>query len=203
MLKNYFKLAWRNLMKNKIFSFINIFGLSIGLTCCMLISLYIYNELSYDTYHKNSNRVYQLGVISSIDGKEERSANTSAPVGKTMQMDFPEIEEQARLMRLFLDDKTLMQYTDASGNAKSFYETKGFLADSNFFRIVTYFFKEGNLETALVEPNTVVISEDIAHKIFGKESVINKLIRISSSTNGDHDFKVTGVFKPSSISFSY
>ncbi len=64
MLKNYFKLAWRTLMKNKIFSFINIFGLSVGLTCCMLISLYIYNELSYDTYHKNGDRVYQLGVIS-------------------------------------------------------------------------------------------------------------------------------------------
>ncbi len=67
----------------------------------MLISLYIYNELSYDTYHKNGDRVYQLGVISWIDGKEERSANTSAPVGKTMQMDFPEIQDQARLMRLF------------------------------------------------------------------------------------------------------
>ena len=199
MLKNYLKIAWRNLKKNKIFSFINIFGLSIGLTCCMLISLYIYNELSYDTYHRNGDRVYQLGASSMTAGKEERGANTSAPVGKTMQMDFAEIEDQARLMRLFSDDKTLFQYTDATGNTNSFYETKGYLADSGFFRIVTYFFKEGNPQTALLEPNTVVVSEDIAQKIFGKESALNKVVHISSSTNGDHDFKITGVFTPSPV----
>jgi putative ABC transport system permease protein len=133
-------------------------------------------------------------VISKIAGKEDRGANTSAPVGKTMQMDFPEIEDQARLMRLFSDDKTLFQYTDAAGKTNSFYETKGYLADSSFFRIVTYFFKEGNAATALIEPNTVVISEDIAQKLFGKESALNKVVRISSSTNGDHDFKITGVY---------
>src|SRR3954469_14389046 len=110
MIRNYFKIAWRNLAKNKVFSFINIFGLTIGLTCCMLISLYIYNELSYDTYHKHVDRIYQLGVASTNDGKEEYSANTSAPTGKTLQLDFPEIENQARLLQLFLDDKTLLQY---------------------------------------------------------------------------------------------
>jgi putative ABC transport system permease protein len=97
-------------------------------------------------------------------------------------------------MRLFSDDKTLFQYTDAAGKTNSFYETKGYLADSSFFRIVTYFFKEGNAATALIEPNTVVISEDIAQKLFGKESALNKVVRISSSTNGDHDFKITGVY---------
>lgn len=195
MLRNILIIAWRNLKKNKVFSFINIFGLSIGLTCCILISLYIYNELSYDTYHENAGRIYQLGTGSGVSGKEERYATTSAPVGSTMQTEFPEIQDQARLMRLYSDDKTLLQYTDASGNTKSFYETKGCLADSGFFRIVTFFFKEGNPETALIEPNTVVISEDIAKKIFGNESALNKVVRISSSTNGDSTFKITGVFK--------
>ena len=74
MFKNYVKLAWRNLKKNKVFSFINIFGLSIGLTCCMLISLYVYNELNYDTYHKNGDRLYQLGTEFISAGKEERGA---------------------------------------------------------------------------------------------------------------------------------
>jgi putative ABC transport system permease protein len=186
-------------MKNKVFSAINIFGLSIGLTCCMLISLYIYNEMSYDAYHKNADRIYQLGTNFITEGKSEMQATVSAPLGRTMQMEFPEIEAQTRMLKLFTDDKTLFQHTDAGGNHKKFYETKGYLADSNFFKIATYFFKEGNPATALNEPNTVVISEDIAGKLFGTESAINKLVRISSNTNGDHDFKITGVFKPSSV----
>jgi putative ABC transport system permease protein len=195
MISNYFKIAWRNLMKNKVFSFINIFGLSIGLTCCMLISLHIYNEMSYDTYHKNGDRIYLLGTDFMMEGKSEPAANSSAPLGKTMKAEFPEIEDQARIMQLFSDDKTLIQHTDASGNTKNFYETKGFVADSNFFKILTYYFKEGNAATALMEPNTVVLNDDIAGKLFGKESALNKVVHISSSTNGDHDFKVTGVYK--------
>src|SRR5215218_10341326 len=124
MIRNYFKIAWRNLMKNKVFSFINIFGLTIGLTCCMLISLYIQHELRYDTYHVNRERIYQLDALSVNDGKEERQATISAPTGSAMQQEFPEIEDQARLLKLFLDDKTLLQYTVANGDTKSFYETK-------------------------------------------------------------------------------
>jgi len=184
-------------MKNKVFSFINVFGLSIGLTCCMLISLYLYNELSYDSYHKNGNRVYQLETIFVKEGKEERMANTPAPMAKKMQMEFPEIEKTTRMMRLFADDKTLFQYTGANGNSSSFYESKGYVADSTFFQVLTYNFKEGNPVTALANPNSVVISEAIARKIFGKESAINKLIHISSSSIGDFDFNVTGVFLPS------
>ena len=195
MLKNYFKIAWRNLMKSKTFSFINIFGLAIGFTCCMLISLYIYNELSYDAYQKNGNRIYQLNSLSVQEGKEERQANTAAPLGKTMQQEFPEIEQTARLVGLFVDDKTLLQYKAASNDVHSFYETKGYVADSSFFKILTYNFKEGNPATALNEPNSVVLSEDVAQKLFGKQQALDKLIHVSSTTNGDHDYKVTGVYK--------
>ena len=148
---------------------------------------------------KMRERIYQLGTNFITEGKSEMQATVSAPLGRTMQMEFPEIQDQARLLKLFTDDKTLLQHTDAVGNNKTFYETRGYLADSNFFKIVTYFFKEGNPATALNEPNTVVVSEEIAAKLFGKESAINKQIRISSSTNGDNDFKITGVFKPSSV----
>jgi putative ABC transport system permease protein len=196
MIKNYLKIAWRNLMKNKVFSLINIFGLSIGLTCCMLISLYIYSEMSYDSYHKNGDRVYLLGTDFMMEGKSQPAANSAAPLGKTMQAEFPEIQDQARIMQLFSDDKTLIRETGSSGNLKTFYETKGFLADSNLFKILTYFFKEGNPATALMEPNTVVINEAIADKLFGNQSALNKVVHISSSTNGDHDFKVTGVYRP-------
>ena len=199
MLKNYLKIAWRNLMKNKTFSFINIFGLAIGLTSCMLITLYIHNELSYDSYHKNASQLYQIGTTFVKAGKEEKRANTPAPMGKTMQQEFPEIKQFARIMGTFAEDKTLLQYTDGDNQLKSFYETKGFLADSTFFRMLTYNFTEGNSATALDNPNSVVITEDIAQKFFGKEQALNKVIRISSSTNGDHDYKITGVFRPNVI----
>ena len=137
MLQTYLKVAWRNLKKNKVFSFINVFGLSIGLTCCMLISLYLYNELSYDSYHKNGDRIYQLATIFVKEGKEERMANTPAPMAKTMQMDFPEIEKSTRMMRLFADDKTLFQYSGPNGSVRSFYESKGYVADSTFFQVLT------------------------------------------------------------------
>ncbi len=197
MIRNYLKIAWRNLMKNKIFSFINIFGLAIGLACCMLITLYVYHELSYDSHHKNLKQLYQLGTIFVKEGKEDRTANTPAPMAKAMQQEFPEIEMSARLLKAFSDDKTLLQYNSVNGQRKSFYETSGYLADSAFFRVITYNFKEGNPETALLNPNSLVLSEEIAQKIFGKESALNKIIHISSSTNGDFDFKVTGVFTPS------
>src|SRR5215831_9476850 len=123
MIKNYLKVAWRNLMKNKIFSFINIIGLSVGLTCCMLIAVYLYNEVSYDRYHKNINQLYQLATIFLKDGKEDKTPNTPAPMAAAMKQEFPEIEETARIMPLFSEDKTLLQYKDGSAAPKSFYET--------------------------------------------------------------------------------
>src|SRR5690606_31054527 len=98
--------------------------------------------------------------------------------------------------RLFADDKTLMQYKRPDGEMISFYETKGFLADSSFFDLLTYSFVEGNPANALVEPLSIVLREDIARKLFANQSAINQVIRISSNTNGDRDFKVTGVFRP-------
>src|SRR5882724_572720 len=196
MLKNYLKIAWRNLMKSKTFSFINIFGLSVGLTCCMLITLYVLNELNYDTYQKNADNLHQLGTIFTLQGKENKLANSPAPMGATMKQVFPEIKETARLAGLFAEDKTLFQYTEKNGQLKSFYQEKGYLADSTFFRIFTYNFIEGDPNNALNNPNTIVLSEEIARKIFGNQSAFNKILHISSSTNGDHDYQVKGVFRP-------
>ena len=197
MLKNYFKIAWRNLMKNKIFSFINVFGLSIGLTCCMLITIYIYNEMSYDKYHANIDRLYQIGTtfLKDIREKGDRTPNTPAPMAEAMKKEYPEIEETTRLMPLFAEDKTLLQYKDAAA-PKSFYENKGYMADPTFFKLFTYHFLEGNPSTALENPNSIVLSEEIAKKVFDNEPALNKIIHISSNTNGDGDFKVTGVYRP-------
>jgi putative ABC transport system permease protein len=195
MFKNYVTIALRNLMKHKGFSFINIFGLSIGLTCCMLISLYIYHEYSYDIYHKNGERLYQLGAIAGKGGEAEHRAHVPAALPVLLEQEMPEIEESARLLRLFGDDKTLLQYQEAGGNLRAFYETQGYIADASFFELLSYNFIEGNPTTALQNPNTVVVSEEIARKLFGEESALNKVIKVSSSTNGDHDFTITGVFR--------
>jgi putative ABC transport system permease protein len=196
MFKNYFKIAWRNLMKNKVFSLINIVGLSTGLACCMLITLYILNETSYDRYQKNADNIYQVGTEFRGVGNIKKLPNTPAAMGEIMKQVFPEIQQTARLIRLFSEDKTLLQYTFQNDGVKSFYETKGYLADSTFFRMFTYNFIEGNPSTALSNSNSVVLSEEIAKKIFGNQPALHKIIHISSSTNGDHDFQVTGVFKP-------
>src|SRR4051812_20948974 len=196
MLKTYIRLAFRSLLKNKVFSFINVFGLATGLTCCLLISMYIYHELSYDTQQKYADRLYQVGTRHLMNGKETRRGASPAPMAPLMQQDFPEIESVTRIISLFEDDKTLLQYK-VGNDIRSFYETKGYVADSNFFRLFTYNFKEGNAGTSLTEPNTVVLSAEMAKKIFGNESALNKVIHINSNTNGEYDFKVTGVFIPS------
>ncbi len=196
MFQNYLKVAWRNLMKSKIFSFINIIGLSVGLTCCMLITVYLYNEVSYDKYHKNINQLYQLGTVFVKDGKEDRTPNTPAPMAAAMKQEFPEISETARLMVLFAEDKTLLQYKESNAAPKSFYETKGYVVDASFFKLFTYNFIEGDAATALKEPNTIVLSEEIARKFFGNQPALNKVIHMNSNTNGEYDFKITGVYRP-------
>lgn len=197
MLRNYFKIVWRNLMKNKTFSFINIFGLSIGLTCCLLIALYLNYELSYDKQHPDGNRIYQLGTTFVKQNEEHPMPNTPAPMAGMMQQEFPEIEETVRLLGLFGEDKTLIRYNENNNAAVSFYENKGYLADPAFFRFFQYNFTEGNPAHALDNPNTVVLSEEIATKLFGKQPALNKVIHVSSGTNGENDVTVTGVFKPS------
>jgi putative ABC transport system permease protein len=194
MLKTYFKVAWRNIKNNKVFSFINIFGLAVGLTCCILITLYIVHETSYDRFQKNGDRIFQIATVFSDETGEHKSATTAAPLGRMLQQDYSEVESSTKILSLYGDDKTLFQVSQSDGSVKSLYETKGFLADSNFLAMLSYKFKEGNAATALSEPNTVVINEDIATKLFGSEPALNRIVHISSSTNGDSNFRVAGVF---------
>jgi putative ABC transport system permease protein len=196
MLQNYFKIAWRNIRNNKLFSFLNIFGLSVGFTCCLLIALYIVHETSYDHHHTNAGRLYEIATIFVKDGKEDPKPNTPAPMAAAMKQEFPEIEETTRIVQLFAEDKTLLQYKPDNNEQKSIYETRGFAADSTFFRLFSYQFIEGNPRNCLDAPNTVVLSEEIAKKFFGNEPALNKTIRISSNTNGDSSFTVSGVFRP-------
>jgi putative ABC transport system permease protein len=198
MLKNYFKVGYRNLVKNPAYSFINIFGLAVGFFCCLLILVYLFHEFSYDSYHRQIDQLYQLGTRVRTGEKQETQASTPAPMGPAMKREFPEIQETARLFMfsLFGESKNLFQYTQPDGQIQSLYETHGFLADPSFFRLFNYDFVEGDPATALNEPNSLVLSKDIAKKIFGDQPALNKIIHISSYLNRDQNCVVRGVFRP-------
>ncbi|MDP9048562.1 MAG: ABC transporter permease [Bacteroidota bacterium] len=197
MIKNYLKIAWRNMMKNKFFSLVNIFGLSVGLACCMLIALYLHYENSYDSYQENIKNLYQVGTSFVKKGeKDYPMPYTSPPVAAAMKREFPEIAESTRLLGLMSEDKNLVQYRPANGDKKSFLEEHGYIADPAFFKLFTYDFIEGSPRTALINPNTIVISENMARKIFGNQPALDKVVHVSSNMNGDYDYTVKGVFRP-------
>ncbi|MDY8137529.1 ABC transporter permease [Aquimarina sp. 2201CG5-10] len=187
MIRNYIKIAWRNLLKNKMFSFINIFGLSIGLATCFLLLLYVFNELSYDKHHKDVNSIYRIA----LETKDEKWAATPAPVAQALKTDFNEIEEVTRVLNFPTVDRLLLKNEK---DDTQFYETNGYYADASFFKVFTYNFKFGDSNTALEKPNTVVISESIATKMFGDQNPIDKTISIGIPY-GTFDYTIKGVFK--------
>jgi putative ABC transport system permease protein len=199
MLRNYVKIAWRNLMKSKAFSMINIVGLSIGMACCMLILLYVQNETSYDKHHPRANDIYRVGTTFISPDQTRNMPTTPAPMAFALKADFPEVEQAARVFVPFNEDKAIFKLAQNGKTIQSFYETKGYFADSTFFDLFSYHFLEGNPHTALNDPNSVVISEEIAQKMFGAASALNRIVRISNS-NGNIDFKITGVFSPEKLS---
>ncbi|EZH72495.1 ABC transporter permease [Aquimarina atlantica] len=187
MIKNYIKIAWRNLIKNKFFSLINIFGLAVGLATCFLLMLYVFNETSYDKHHKDVNQIYRVA----LEAAGEKWAAGPAPLAQGLASDFAEVEQVTRILNFPTTDKMLLK--DENANV-SFYETNGYYVDSTFFKVFTYDFSYGDLETALNQPNTVVISEAIAHKLYGDANPINKIINIEIPY-GKYNYTVKGVFK--------
>src|SRR3989337_1433040 len=152
MIENFIKITFRNIIRNKAFSSINIFGLAAGLATCMLILLYIADELSYDTHHKGGDRTYRV-IYSTVQGAW---SSQPAPVAFAMKQDFPEVEEVTRLLKLPGMDKVLFKYQETN-NVRKFYEKDGYYVDPTFFKLFTYPFIHGNPQTALNEPNSIVI----------------------------------------------
>lgn len=166
MFKNYLKIAFRSLKKQKSYSFINIFGLAIGLTCFVLIGLFIQYELSYDTFHEHSDRTYR--VVAKQPGNEylgsEWFALSPTAMAVTMKEDFPEIEYAS----YFGSTRSLVSNED-----RSFIEW-GVAADEDFFNTFTYQWYRGNSETALDDPNSIILTQTMADKLFGEENPIGK-----------------------------
>lgn len=185
MFKNYFKIAVRNLKRDRVYSFINIFGLAIGITCSIMIMLYIYDELSYDNFHEKADRIYRVNTDLKFGANELKIPLCSDMVGPMMKKDYPQIEEYVRIhgwSRIMI--KKDNQYYE---------EDEVIFADSTFFKIFTCPALFGNTEHILNEPNTVVITESIARKYFNSTNVVNKFLE--ADVNGNNNFRVAAVLK--------
>ncbi|MDB5247177.1 MAG: FtsX-like permease family protein [Segetibacter sp.] len=192
MIKNYFKIAFRNLLRNKGFSVINILGLAIGMASAVLILLWIRNEISYDDFHVKKDRIYEAWNRASFSG-ELRCWNTTPKVlARTMEKDFPEVEQAVRVnwpsnILFTVGEKRLT--------------VKGNMVDSNFLQVFTFPLLQGNAATVFNDMHSIVLTETLAQKLFGKEDPMGKMIKLDNKDN----FTVTGLMKdpPNNTRFTF
>ena len=183
MILNYLKIAWRNMIKNKTFSLVNIIGLSLGISVCFIIMMYVQHELSYDKYNKNAERIARIQFKAVMNGGQISEASVMAPVAQAVKSDFPEVEDATRLFN--------------TGGQKVTYGTTTFkndlvgLVDPNFLNVFTLPLIEGDTKTALSQPGTIIISKATAQKYFGSENPIGKMLGFNNNTDL---YKITGEF---------
>lgn len=182
MLSHYFKIAWRNLRKNKTFSFINIIGLTTGFTACLLIVLYVQHEGSYDGFQQKGDRIARVIMAYSMNGTEQKGNFTSTKVMPSFVRHFPEVEAGVRMAQT----SRVVRYGE-----KLLTEKKFMYADSTFFRLFSFPLLEGAAAEALSGPNKVVLTRSTARKYFGSENPVGKMLRIGSSK--PVDYEVTGI----------
>lgn len=183
MFKNYLKVALRNIKRHKGYSFINIAGLAIGMACCLLILIWVLDELSYDKFHENAPDLYRVEENQYYSGRVYHVTVTPYPLAPALIEEIPEIIDATRVVWV---GGQLLRYGE-----KTFFENNVRAVDPSFFRMFTFPFVKGDSDTALDDPFSVVISEELAEKYFGDEEPIGKVF----SANNKFDFKVTGVMK--------
>ncbi len=183
MLINYLKIALRSIAKNRFYSFLNIAGLAIGIAAFVFIFLYVRNELTYDKYHQHADRIYRIESDFTISGKHDQFAIVPVPMGPALKIEFPEIEQFCRFAPA---GNEVFKYND-----KEFYEERFYFADSTVFEVFTHKMIMGNPKTSLVEPYSIVISENVAAKYFGSQNPMGEMIE----TGDGEKYKVTGVLE--------
>ncbi len=196
--------ALRNIRKHKGYSFINVVGLAVGMACCMVIFLYISNELSYDAHHQDADRIYRVMEYRKVPVGEFRTASVAGPVATVLKDHFPQVEVVARILPIH---NGMVTY-----NGRHFYEDRMFYADPELFQLFSIPFLYGNPATALERPGTVTITERMARKYFGDENPLGKIIEINDPMQSRlpnlkviRDFEITGVISdpPSNTHFKY
>ncbi|MFC2158862.1 ABC transporter permease [Acidobacteriota bacterium] len=183
MIRNYLKIAFRNISKHKWYSSMNIFGLAIGMACCILILLFVQDELKYDRFHEKGDRIGRVVTEFELNGKKTLSALTQAPLAQSLQDDFPEILEAATFNKR---GGGLLRYIDKVFQPRSFQFT-----DPSFFRIFSHEFLKGDPKTALENPHSLVLTDDIAEKYFGTEEPMGKVLEVDNGPG----LQVTGVIR--------
>jgi putative ABC transport system permease protein len=183
MIKNYFLLAVKNFRKQRMFSLINVLGLSISIVCCMMIYLFVMNEFSFDTFHKNGKNIYRVMRVSTSSDQPMEVAYLSPPYATALQNDYPDAVE--KVVRIS-PDNDLITYNNISFNEKKIY-----LVDSNFFSFFSFPLLKGDANTVLENPNSIVMTETTAKKYFGNEDPIGKVVEF----NKDLRLTVTGIAK--------
>ena len=181
MIKNYLLVAVKHLRKQKLFSFINILGLTVGITCCFMIFLFILNELSYDGFHKNGKNIYRIYRVGTTNGETREIPYLSPPYATALLNDYPDAVQKA--VRVMVDNDLI------SYNNISFNERKVYLTDDNFFSFFDFKLLRGNPATVLKDPNSIVLTESAAKKYFGNEEPMGKVLEF----NKDQQLKVTGI----------
>lgn len=191
MFRNYLIIAWRSLQKNKLQTIINLLGLTVGTVCCLSILVYVFAQFGYDQQFSNSSSIYRINTSIKEHNEGKLSAGTSPPIAFAMKEDFPEVEEATRIVYFGAGNAGLLRNPESG---ESFYETRGYLADSTFFKIFDYPFVEGTSKTSLTSPNSVVLSESLSLKFFGNRSALNKTLILGSGEE-EQRLVVTGVFR--------
>lgn len=189
MFRNYAKIAFRNLLKHKGYSFINVAGLAVGMACCIFIMLYVQYELSYDEYHEHADRIYRVSrQWFNSDGESSlHLGHVAPPIGPLLASDYPEIEQMVRIIEGY---GPLMSYGDTH-----FQEDRFFFADPNIFEVFTLPFVSGDPATALQQPNDLIITESIAKKYFGAQDPLNKVMTFEIPGEVKTDLRITGVMR--------
>jgi len=190
MLINMLTIAWRNAIRHKQFTLLNILGLSIGITASLVIGLYVMNEMSYDNFHEKGNRIYRIHQPMVWGDWDEEFASTGPNLAVALRSDVPEFEEVTRLQA---PGRHFVSYETDDDNPVSFRENSIFIAEGNFFKIFSFPLLKGNPDEALLNPLSVVITEEMALKYFGDEEPIGKTLQIEEERGESRSFKVTGV----------
>jgi putative ABC transport system permease protein len=195
LFSNYLRVGLRKIKRQKIYSTINIAGLAIGLACCAVIILYVKNELSYDSFHKDADRIYRIAVHRISIVGEHWFVTTPAPLGPELIKSFPQVEQAVRVAPPYENASHVL----VAKGEKRYFENRIWFADEDIFALFRIPFIQGNPETALTRPNVVVITEGMADKYFGGEPAFGKTLQIEIDYDTGvvelQDYEVTGVIK--------
>ncbi len=191
MLKNYFKTAWRSLLRNKSYAAINIAGLTIGIAACLLIFLIVHFETSFDNFHTKKDHIYRVITVSNDPDGVHHEGGVPLPIAEGLRADFPELKTVAQIFR---NDGSHYSVQNADGSKKKFKEDDAYYCEPEFYSIFNFDWLAGNKKTALAEPNSMVLSRDEADKFFGDwHNAMGKTVRFENKT----DMKVTGIVENS------